>query len=437
MGKYFGTDGVRGIANQNLTAELAYRLGVAGAYVLTKHYDKSKLVIGKDTRLSCDMLQSAMAAGILSVGADILYAGVVPTPAVSFLTRLHQAEAGVVISASHNPCEQNGIKFFNKSGNKLSDDIEEEIEYYIDNISEVPLASPFDIGHCKDVDISPYLDFLCECASGSLEGMRIALDCANGAAYAIAPAVFKRLGADITCINTTPDGANINKDCGSTHMGGLCELVKSGGYDMGFAFDGDCDRALCVDENGEIVDGDKIMLIIADDLKKQGKLNHNTIVATVMSNLGMFKAAEKMGINILKTPVGDKYVLQEMQQGGYSVGGEQSGHIILPHFSVTGDGTLTALCIAEIARGKKVSHMAKIMTVYPQILVNVRDVDESRLSAPEVVDEIKRIEEILDGNGRLLIRKSGTEPLIRIMIEGEDQDTIKSYANLLADKIKN
>lgn len=445
MGRLFGTDGVRGIANTELTSEMAFNLGKAGAYVLTeetKH--RPKILIGKDTRISGDMLECALAAGLCSVGAEVYMIGVAPTPAIAYLTRLYKADAGVVISASHNPAEYNGIKFFNSNGCKLSDDIENRIEAIIlDNAVELPSPIGGELGnvtYCKS-GIDDYVNFAKSTVKNDFKGLKIAIDCANGASSVTSKRTLEALGAEVFVINDTPDGVNINRDCGSTHIEGLCEFVKKTSADAGLAFDGDADRVLAVDENGEVVDGDKIMAIIANNMKENGTLKENTLVATVMSNLGLFIMAEKNGINIVKTKVGDRYVLEEMLDKGYSIGGEQSGHVIVLEHNTTGDGLVTGLQIVSIMKqtGKKLSELAKIMDIMPQVLINAKVKTENKnayTADREIMSVIEKIEEEFAGQGRVLIRPSGTEPLVRVMIEGKDKAIIKERAENLAKLIE-
>ena len=444
MGRLFGTDGVRGVANDELTVELAFRLGQAGAFVLTEETKKPKFIIGKDTRISGDMLESALAAGLCSVGAEVILVGVIPTPAVAYLTRLYKADAGIVISASHNPMEYNGIKFFNNKGFKLSDEIEEKIESLIlDNSEKIKLAVGEDIGRIvyKKEAAEDYRNFAKSTVSTDLKGMKIAIDCANGASSVTAKKVLEDLGADVFVINDKPNGVNINKNCGSTHIEQLCEYVKTIHADVGLAFDGDADRVLATDENGVLVDGDKIMAICALDMRKNGKLKDNVIVATVMSNLGLFIMADENGLDVKKTKVGDRYVLEEMYKNGYSIGGEQSGHIIILEHNTTGDGLVTALQLLSVIKnsGKKLSEHATVMEVLPQVLINAKVKTENKNSYTEnaeIMKEIQKIETEFTGNGRVLIRPSGTEPLVRVMIEGKDIELITKRAENLARLIE-
>lgn len=445
MSRMFGTDGVRGVANVELTTELAFKLGQAGAFVLTEESNhRPKIIIGKDTRISGDMLEAALAAGICSVGAEVILTGVIPTPAVAYLTRLYEADAGIVISASHNPMEYNGIKFFNSQGFKLSDEIEDKIEDLIKNPDgKIKLAVGENIGRIihKSDAVNDYKAFAKSTITTDFKGMKIAIDCANGASSYTSASVLEELGAQVFVINDTPDGTNINKNCGSTHMEQLCEYVKTVGADVGLAFDGDADRVLAADENGALVDGDKIMSICALDMKENGKLKDNVVVATVMSNLGMFIMAEQNGLTVKKTKVGDRYVLEEMYKNGYSIGGEQSGHIIILEHNTTGDGLVTALQLLSVLKhsGEKLSELASVMEVLPQVLINANVKTENKnkyTENAEIMAEIEKIEAEFSGNGRVLIRPSGTEPLVRVMIEGKDIDLITKRANQLASLIE-
>ena len=443
MGRMFGTDGVRGIANKDLTSQMAYNLGRAGAYVLTEGAHKPKILVGKDTRISGDMLESALVAGILSVGAEAIILGVIPTPAVAHLTRKYGADAGVMISASHNPVEYNGIKFFDNNGYKLPDELEDEIQGVIESGFEgVPSPIGGDIGKAQ-VEVGAlddYIDFAKETIAVNLRGLKVALDCANGAVYKAAVRAFRELEAEVYIINDNPDGTNINEKCGSTHPEELMDYVVRKGCDVGFAFDGDADRCLAVDEKGNLVNGDFILALCGKHLKEINRLKDNTVVVTVMSNLGLDIAFKEMGINCLKTKVGDRYVLEEMIKGNYVLGGEQSGHIIFSKYNSTGDGLVTALQIASIVKKNKkpLSELCSIMKQLPQTLVNAVVPNEKKniyLEDKEIVDEIQRIESILDGRGRVLIRPSGTEPLVRVMLEGENQEEIDKLAHNLADMI--
>lgn len=443
MGRMFGTDGVRGIANKELTSQMAYNLGRAGAYVLTEGAHKPKILVGKDTRISGDMLEAALVAGILSVGAEAIILGVIPTPAVAHLTRKYGADAGVMISASHNPVEYNGIKFFDNKGYKLPDELEDEIQRVIESGFEgVPSPVGADIGSSQ-VEVGAlddYIDFAKETIAVNLKGLKVALDCANGAVYKAAVRAFRELGAEVYIINDNPDGTNINEKCGSTHPEELMDYVVRKGCKVGFAFDGDADRCLAVDEKGNLVNGDFILALCGKHLKEINRLKDDTVVVTVMSNLGLDIAFKEMGINCLKTKVGDRYVLEEMIKGNYVLGGEQSGHIIFSKYNSTGDGLVTALQIASIVKKntKPLSELCSIMKELPQVLVNAVVPNEKKniyLEDKEIVDEIHRIESVLDGRGRVLIRPSGTEPLVRVMLEGENQEEIDKLAHNLANMI--
>lgn len=444
MRKYFGTDGVRGIANSDLSVEFAYRVGAAGAFVLKKHQQNSsetiKIVVGTDTRISKDMLSSAIAAGVMSVGVDLIDVGIAPTPAIAYLTRKYSADAGIVISASHNPAEYNGIKFFDSKGFKLPDELEEEIEYYMGQLPERKagkVGRKIEQPHAQDA----YASFVAGCIENDLSGLNITMDCSNGAAYSIAPEVFERLGAKIHVIGSEPDGYNINLNCGSTHMEALKEAVIQNFSDIGIAYDGDADRFLAIDEKGELLDGDKLLLIAAMNFKKKQKLKNNTLVVTVMSNLGLKIAAEKLGIDLSITSVGDRYVLADMLKNDYCIGGEQSGHMIFTDYNTTGDGILSSLILCNIMKeeGKKLSELASIMDVYPQVLINAKVKPENKnsyLNDLDIQNEIKRIEEVFRGEGRVLIRPSGTEPLVRVMIEGKDTQIIEKEAKNLVSLIE-
>lgn len=446
MRKYFGTDGVRGIANTELSCELSYRIGRAGGYVLTKGKENKhiKVVVGRDTRISGDMLESALIAGLMSVGCNVITVGVIPTPAVAYLTRKYEADCGVVISASHNPVEYNGIKFFNSEGFKLADEIEHEIERYMDDMDSID-RNPTGAGVGRKIfnheASRDYIEYLKSHIDGDLKGLKVVLDCANGASHRVAPAAFRELGAEVIEINCEPDGNNINDKCGSTHPEALQKKVVESGADMGMAYDGDADRLIAVDEKGNIVDGDKIMVISALNMKKKGILKNDTLVVTVMSNLGLIIAAKENGIKLSTTKVGDRYVLEEMLKEGHCLGGEQSGHLVFLDYNTTGDGTMSSLVLANILReeNKKLSEAASVMEQYPQVLVNVKvknEMKNSYMEIKEIADEIARIEAVMDGLGRVLIRPSGTEPLVRVMLEGKDQTQINDLANGLAEIIK-
>ena len=442
IGRLFGTDGVRGKAGAKLTAKMAFELGMAGARVLAKSSDGSPptVLIGMDTRISCDMLAAALAAGICSVGANVCLAGVVPTPAVAYLVRKYGLSAGVMVSASHNVFSDNGIKFYNSRGHKLSDEIENEIEAMLGQ--ETAQADGTRIGRISSgiMAIAEYVDFLHSTVKTNLQGKKIALDCANGATFMAAPAIFEMLGAQVTTLAKEPDGININANCGSTHMEILAEHVKSGGFDMGFAFDGDGDRCFAVDEHGSVLDGDMIMAVIGKHWQAQGKLAKNTIVATVMSNLGFFMDVEKAGLTVEQTQVGDRYVLERMMAEGYSLGGEQSGHIICLNHHTTGDGILAALLLAQIVQetGKTLSQL-NTMRKMPQILENAKisgTVKEAIQADAAIQAEIEALHKKYEGRGRVLVRPSGTEPLIRVMIEGADPAEITADAKKLAQMME-
>ncbi|MCY6957421.1 phosphoglucosamine mutase [Clostridium brassicae] len=444
MSRLFGTDGVRGIANKELTADLAYKLGRAGAFVLTEGAHKPKILVGMDTRVSGDMLESALVAGILSVGAEAICVGIVPTPAIAYLTRKYKADAGVVISASHNPVEYNGIKFFNSQGYKLKDELEDRIQSVIESdFKGVPSPIGEELGRkvIEDGAIEDYIEFAKSTIDVDLKGLKVALDCANGASYETSVETFRELGAEVVVINNDPDGVNINKNCGSTHPEELMDYVVKKGCDLGLAFDGDADRCLAVDEKGNLIDGDFIIAICAKHLKEEGKLKDNMAVVTVMSNLGLDIAFKKEGISTIKTKVGDRYVLEEMVKDGYVLGGEQSGHVIFLDFNTTGDGLVTGLQVASIVKksGKKLSDLASIMTKLPQVLVNAKipnDKKDIHEKDEEIIAEIKKMEAKLDGCGRVLIRPSGTEPLVRVMLEGKNQEELDTMAHALAELIE-
>lgn len=444
MARMFGTDGVRGIAGSELTIELATKLGQAGAYVLTKEQEhQATIIVGCDTRISGGMLASALMAGICSVGANAIFVGVMPTPAIAYLTRKHKVDAGVVISASHNPMEFNGIKFFNGDGYKLSDDLEDEIEDLIcNNRKEIVLPIGSGVGKIEyRFDLrDEYVEFVKRCVPVNLKGKKIVVDCAEGAACYTAVKALDALGAELVAIHTEPDGTNINANCGSTHMDELKARVVYEKADIGIAFDGDADRMLAVDENGELVDGDQIMAICGTHMKKQGKLKKNTIVVTIMTNLGFTLMGEREKIEIKKTKVGDRYVLEHMLEHGYNIGGEQSGHIIFLDENTTGDGLLSALHLLEVMvdTEKPLSELASVMEVLPQALVNAKVPNhkkESFMEYQEIAEAIAEVEKKFNGEGRVLIRPSGTEPLVRVMIEGKEQEMIDTEATKLADLI--
>ena len=440
MSRMFGTDGVRGVAGMELTIELAMKLGQAGAYVLTKEQEhQPTIIVGCDTRISGGMLANAMMAGICSVGANAIYAGVVPTPAIAYLTRKHKVDAGVVISASHNPMEFNGIKFFNGAGYKLSDQLEDEIEALIvNNMKDVPIPTGSGIGRIEyRLDIkNEYIAFMKKQVPVDLSGMKIVVDCAEGASYETSVKTLREMGANLVAIHVHPDGTNINSNCGSTHMEELRARVVYEKADIGIAFDGDADRMMAVDELGNVVDGDQVMAVIGNHLKQQGKLNKDTIVVTVMSNLGFTLMGEREGLNIEKTKVGDRYVLEHMVANGYNLGGEQSGHIIFLDDNTTGDGLLSALHLLKVMTEtkRKLSDLAEIMEVLPQALINAKVPNHKKehyMEYAEIAEAVKTLEEKFHGEGRVLIRPSGTEPMVRVMIEGKDQKVIEEEAEKL------
>ena len=445
MGRLFGTDGVRGVANRELTPELAFNLGKAGTFVLSRENKRPTIIIGKDTRVSGDMLENALTAGILAVGGNVIKVGVIPTPAVAYLTRYYEADAGIVISASHNTFEYNGIKFFNSEGFKLDDLIEEKIEDII--ISSIDVNSHITgdlIGKCLEAEESAaelYAEHLIQTADYRLDGKKVVLDCANGASYQVARRVYERLGAEVVTIGDSPNGVNINDGCGSTHPENLQERVAAEGAFIGLAFDGDADRLIVSDERGRVLDGDKTIAICAKMLKSEGRLDGNKVTATVMSNIGFHKAMEAEGISVDVTGVGDRYVLESMLETGCVIGGEQSGHIIFLEYTTTGDGILSSLQFvkAVLASGKPASELADEIVIYPQVLVNARinnDYKKTYAKDPEVEEAIRTAEEKMAGSGRVLIRPSGTEPLVRVMLEGSDAEQIKELAQELADLIE-
>lgn len=436
MGKYFGTDGVRGIANKELTPELAFKVGRYGGYVLTKHHEeRPKVLIGRDTRISGHMLEGALVAGLLSIGAEVMRLGVISTPGVAFLTKALGAQAGVMISASHNPVGDNGIKFFGADGFKLSDDQEMEIEELLEKeIDDLPRPIGKDLGQVNDYfeGGQKYIQYLKTTIEEDFSGLHVALDCAHGATSSLAPHLFADLEADITTIGTSPNGLNINDGVGSTHPEGLAELVKEKGADIGLAFDGDGDRLIAVDETGEIVDGDQIMYICAKFMKEKGWLNNDTVVSTVMSNLGFYKAAESAGLNTEQTAVGDRYVMEAMRKNGFNLGGEQSGHIIFLDHNTTGDGMLSALQLVNImkATNKPLSELAGEMQKFPQTLKNVKVTDKTAVvKNDKVSEEIRQVEAEMNGNGRVLVRPSGTEPLVRVMVEAPTEELCETYVD--------
>ncbi|TVY08487.1 phosphoglucosamine mutase [Paenibacillus cremeus] len=442
MGKYFGTDGVRGVANSGLTPEMAYKIGRCGGYVLAGQVERPNVIIGRDTRISGPMLEASLVAGLLSIGANVIRVGVISTPGVAYLTRLLKADAGVMISASHNPVEDNGIKFFGADGYKLSDETELEIERLMDaEMDELPRPTGGDIGTVTDDEKAKfkYLEYIQSTVKSSFKGFRIVLDCANGSAYELAPKVFEALGAEVIAIGAEPNGRNINDHCGSTHPEALQKLVVETKAHIGLAFDGDADRLIAIDENGAEVDGDFILSICGHALNQAGQLRENTIVTTVMSNIGFFKGIEAVGLKAIKAAVGDRYVMEEMRKGGYNLGGEQSGHVIFLDYNTTGDGILTALQLMDtlVQSGRTLSELKGIMRKYPQQLVNVRVADKSKLKDNAVVEAaIRKVEDELGDNGRVLVRPSGTESLIRVMAEGPDKEQVEAYVAQIVEVIQ-
>lgn len=438
MGRIFGTDGARGVANTEISCTLAMDIGRAAAMVVARDHHKRKPVflVGHDTRISHDMLESAIAAGLCSVGADVVTLGTVPTPAVAYLVANSDADAAIMLSASHNPYEFNGIKIFGAEGFKLTDEEEMEIEEIVlDHVLPYDLKWNDELGVIRSGEtlVEQYIDHIVSTVEGDLSGIRVAADCANGSASATAAKIFAKLGADVTILNDEPNGVNINDNCGSTHIDVLGKYVRENGFDLGVAFDGDADRCLAVDESGELVDGDKLIAIFSSQMKREGKLANDTAVVTVMSNMGFFKFAEQSGIHVEKTSVGDRYVLQNMLEHGHCIGGEQSGHIIFREFMTTGDGQLTAVQLLWAIKksGKKLSELAQLMQVYPQVILNVRaDKEMKRMVKVDegVLKRQQQLEEGMNGNGRILVRPSGTEPVIRIMVEGLDREAIMNAA---------
>lgn len=442
MGKYFGTDGVRGIANKELTAELAYQIGRCGGYVLAGQAPKPKVVIGMDTRISGVMLESALIAGLLSIGADVIRLGVVSTPAVAYLTRTLKADAGVMISASHNPVQDNGIKFFGSDGFKLSDETELQIEELLDKaVDELPRPIGDGLGTVTidNESKAKYLEHLKTTITSSFKGLKVVLDCANGAAYELAPQLFRELGAEVHTIGAEPNGLNINDHCGSTHPELLKQEVLRLGADIGLAFDGDADRLIAIDERGDEVDGDYILCICGDAMNRAGKLKDSTVVTTVMSNFGFYKAAKQLGLNTAQTAVGDRYVMAEMIRGGYNLGGEQSGHVIFLDYNTTGDGILTAIQLVDtmVSSGKRLSELKQVMKQFPQVLVNVRVQDKSKFAGnPTIEEAITVVERQLSDNGRVLVRPSGTESLIRVMAEGPEKTELEKLVSQIVTVVE-
>ena len=445
MGRLFGTDGVRGVANSELTCEMAMNIGRAAAMVLTDDDRRHpRILIGKDTRKSSDMLEAAITAGLCSVGANVIQLGVVPTPAVAFLVGKYKADAGIVLTASHNPCEFNGIKIFSGDGYKLPDALEEQIEAIVlDHVATPPTPVGGDLGTVTTAPnvVRDYVDHVKSTVPFSLDGLRIAIDCANGASSRTAEMLFTELGAECHMIANEPNGVNVNDKCGSTHMEGLMAYVKEHGLDAGVAFDGDADRCLAVDENGNLVDGDFVMAICAADMKSRGKLAKSTVVGTIMTNMGFNRFCDENGMKFSATKVGDRYVLEEMLLEGYNFGGEQSGHVIFLDFATTGDGQMTAAQLLSIMRRRqaKLSSLATIMQRYPQVMVNVTTSPEGKLrfyTDTEVKESIEKAKAALGNTGRIIVRPSGTEPLLRVMVEGENEEQISDLANQVADVLR-
>ncbi|MFJ7736928.1 phosphoglucosamine mutase [Lysinibacillus sp. NPDC097287] len=443
MGKYFGTDGVRGVANSELTPEFAFKLGRIGGYVLTKDAkDRPKVLIGRDTRISGEMLEGALVAGLLSIGVEVMRLGVISTPGVAYLTRIMSADAGVMISASHNPVADNGIKFFGPDGFKLTDAQEAEIEAVIDAETDtLPRPIGADLGSVSDYfeGGQKYIQYLKQTVDEEFLGIHVALDCAHGATSGLATHLFADLEADISTMGSSPTGLNINDGVGSTHPEGLAAFVTEKGADVGLAFDGDGDRLIAVDETGAIVDGDQIMFIIGKYLNAQGRLKKDTVVSTVMSNMGFYKAVEANNMHSVQTAVGDRYVVEEMRANDYNLGGEQSGHIVFLDYNTTGDGLLTGIQLVNImkATGRKLSELASEMTIFPQRLVNVRVTDKHAVTENEkVAAVIAEVEAEMAGNGRILVRPSGTEPLVRVMVEAATEADCESYVERIADVVR-
>ncbi|SHN29853.1 phosphoglucosamine mutase [Gracilibacillus kekensis] len=442
MGKYFGTDGVRGIANKDLTPELAFKLGRFGGYVLTKESEKPKILIGRDTRISGTMLEGALVAGLLSIGAEVMRLGVISTPGVAYLAKVMKAQAGVMISASHNPVEDNGIKFFGSDGFKLSDQQEEEIEALLDKgTDDLPRPVGEHVGQVNDYleGGQKYIHFLKETIDNEFDGLHIALDCAHGATSGLASHLFADLEADISTIGSSPNGLNINDGVGSTHPEKLQALVLDKGADIGLAFDGDGDRLIAVDEKGNIVDGDQIMFIIGKYWNQKGMLRHSSVVSTVMSNIGFYKALEANQMKSNKTAVGDRYVMEEMRKGGYNLGGEQSGHIIFLDYNTTGDGMLSALQLVNVMKetGKPLSELANEMEKFPQVLKNVQVIKKNEVMMNKtVLDAIDKVEGEMGSQGRVLVRPSGTESLVRVMVEAPTLEDCNRYVNEVVEVIQ-
>ena len=441
MRKYFGTDGIRGIAGESLTADLSFKVGKALGKLLTEKKEHPKVVIGRDTRISCDMIEHALTAGLTSTGVNVMTVGTIPTPAIAYLTKTIETDSGIMISASHNPYQDNGIKIFGPDGFKLTDEQELEIESLIDNPDQIKKASFEKIGKLySGSELSQkYVQHIKQSISGDLSGIKIALDCAKGATTGVAPYIFGDLEADIETIGCQPNGININDNVGSTKIDTISAFVKENNVDVGFAFDGDGDRVLAVDARGNIVDGDKIMFILAKHLKEQDELKDNMVVSTVMSNIGFYKAIEENGLQSVKTAVGDRYVVEEMRKNDYSLGGEQSGHIVLMNYATTGDGILTAVKLANIIKstGKSLEELASEVSIYPQKLVNIKVVDKkAAMEDSEILAECEKVEKELEGNGRILLRASGTENLIRVMVEASSDELTDKYCEQVAKIVR-
>ena len=441
MRKYFGTDGIRGIAGESLTADLSFKVGKALGKLLTEKKEHPKVVIGRDTRISCDMIEHALTAGLTSTGVNVMTVGTIPTPAIAYLTKTIETDSGIMISASHNPYQDNGIKIFGPDGFKLTDEQELEIESLIDNSEQIKNASFKKIGKVYGGNelTQKYIQHIKQSITGDLSDVKIALDCANGATTGVAPFIFGDLEADIETIGCQPNGVNINDNVGSTKIETISEFVKENNVDVGFAFDGDGDRVLAVDAKGNIVDGDKIMFILAKHLKEQGELKDNMVVSTVMSNIGFYKAIEENGLQSVKTAVGDRYVVEEMRKNDYSLGGEQSGHIVLMNYATTGDGILTAVKLANIIKtsGKSLEELASEVSIYPQKLVNIKVVDKkTAMEDSEILAECEKVEKELEGNGRILLRASGTENLIRVMVEASSDELTDKYCEQVAKIVR-
>ncbi len=445
MARLFGTDGVRGEANVTLLPEMAYRLGRAATIYFGKESEEQPLIIiGRDTRISGEMFESALTAGICSAGGRAMLAGIIPTPAIAYLARKHKAKAGIVISASHNPFHDNGIKFFGGDGYKLPDAVEDELEaivHQLETDDNYPRPTAEHIGHIEyrtDL-LNQYMEFVLSTCNERFDGVKVVLDCANGAAYEAMPKILRRLGANVKVIHALPNGTNINDGCGSTHLESLQKAVLENGADFGIAHDGDADRCLCVDEKGQVIDGDHILVMCAMDMMKEGKLPYNTVVTTVMANIGFHQAIKKAGGRAEITKVGDRYVLENMLKNGYKIGGEQSGHIIFTDYSTTGDGLIPALQVLSSLKrsGRKASDLTALMTTYPQLLVNVKVATKEGWETNEAIKEaIAEGDKELGENGRILVRPSGTEPLIRVMAEGPDQAQLDRICHAIADVVK-